>query len=82
MVRVAVLDDHQDAAAAMADWSAFPEVRYFREHIADLDALIAALEPYEVAVAMRGLDLDGRPVGAAGPETSVVLDRLCEHYIW
>ncbi len=53
MVRVAVLDDHQGVAASMADWSAFPDVRYLREHIADPDALIEALEPYEVVMAMR-----------------------------
>jgi phosphoglycerate dehydrogenase-like enzyme len=53
MVRVAVLDDYQGVAASMADWSAFPDVRYFRRHIADPDALIEALEPYDVVVAMR-----------------------------
>jgi phosphoglycerate dehydrogenase-like enzyme len=55
-VRVAVLDDYQGVAAAMADWKGrLPQadVRFFRDHIADADALVAALEPYEVIVAMR-----------------------------
>jgi phosphoglycerate dehydrogenase-like enzyme len=53
-VRVAVLDDYQGVADAMADWARLPaEVEFFGEHIADADALVAALEPYEVVVAMR-----------------------------
>jgi phosphoglycerate dehydrogenase-like enzyme len=56
VARVAVLDDYQGVAAQMADWPGrLPgaEVRFFREHIADPDALVAALEPYDVIVAMR-----------------------------
>lgn len=55
-VRVAVLDDYQGVAASMADWEGrLPgaEVTFFREHVADPAALVAALEPYEVIVAMR-----------------------------
>jgi phosphoglycerate dehydrogenase-like enzyme len=55
-VRVAVLDDYQGVAADMADWKGrLPgaDVRFFHDYIADADALVAALEPYEVIVAMR-----------------------------
>lgn len=54
-VRVAVLDDYQRVAASVADWEGLPGVstRFFAEHIADPDALVAALEPFEVIVAMR-----------------------------
>jgi phosphoglycerate dehydrogenase-like enzyme len=54
-VRVAVLDDYQKVAATMADWDGLPaaEVRFFHDHIADPEALVAALEPFEVIVAMR-----------------------------
>jgi phosphoglycerate dehydrogenase-like enzyme len=54
-VRVAVLDDYQRVAASMADWEGLSGVstRFFAEHIADPDALVAALEPFEVIVAMR-----------------------------
>jgi phosphoglycerate dehydrogenase-like enzyme len=55
-VRVAVLDDYQKVAASMADWAGrLPgaEVRFFSEHIPDPDALVAALEPFDVVVAMR-----------------------------
>jgi len=55
-VRVAVLDDYQNAALGLADWDALPdaaEVTVFTEHIADTDALVTALQPYDVIVAMR-----------------------------
>jgi phosphoglycerate dehydrogenase-like enzyme len=53
---VAVLDDYQNAALGLADWTALPEgakVTVFTEHIADTDALVAALRPFDVIVAMR-----------------------------
>ena len=55
MVRVAVLDDYQDVALAMADWSLLPdaEIEVFHDHLPDLDAVAARLAPFEVVVAMR-----------------------------
>ncbi len=55
-VRVAILDDYQGVAAKMADWSEhLPNagIDCFHEHIADENALVEALEPYDVVVAMR-----------------------------
>ena len=55
-VRVAVLDDYQQVAAGMADWSGrlpAAEVRFFHGHHGDSDALVASLEAFEVVVAMR-----------------------------
>jgi phosphoglycerate dehydrogenase-like enzyme len=54
--RVAVLDDYQNTALGHADWSALPvgaEVTVFTGHIADTDALVEALRPFDVVVAMR-----------------------------
>jgi phosphoglycerate dehydrogenase-like enzyme len=54
--RIAVLDDYQSAAATYCDWSAVPEpvqVVEFHDHVADEDALVARLEPFDVVVAMR-----------------------------
>lgn len=56
MVRVAVLDDYQDVALKMADWSPLPagtEVQVFRDHLADQDAVAERLKDFEVVVAMR-----------------------------
>ncbi len=55
-MRVAILDDYQQVALASADWSAVQalgEIDVFTEYIARTQALVRALEPYDVVVAMR-----------------------------
>jgi phosphoglycerate dehydrogenase-like enzyme len=55
-MRVAILDDYQQVALASADWSAvraLGEIDVFTEHIGRTEALVRALEPYDVIVAMR-----------------------------
>jgi phosphoglycerate dehydrogenase-like enzyme len=55
-MRVAILDDYQQAALASADWSAvreLGEITVFTEHIARTDALVRVLEAFDVVVAMR-----------------------------
>lgn len=55
-MRVAILDDYQNVALSYADWGRLPasaEITVFSEHIADTDALVAALERYDVVVLMR-----------------------------
>jgi len=54
--RIAVLDDYQSVASTYADWSRLPEpveVVEFADHVADEDALVARLQPFDVVVAMR-----------------------------
>jgi phosphoglycerate dehydrogenase-like enzyme len=51
-MRVAVLDDYQQVARELVPWDGL-DVAFFADHVADDDALIARLEPYEVVVAMR-----------------------------
>ncbi len=55
MHRIAVLDDYQGIAHTFADWSRVPDasVVVFSDHVADEDALVARLEPFDVVVAMR-----------------------------
>ncbi|MGZ6820779.1 MAG: D-2-hydroxyacid dehydrogenase family protein, partial [Blastococcus sp.] len=56
MHRIAVLDDYQSVAWAYADWSRLPgsvEVVEFHDHVADEDALVDRLAPFDVVVAMR-----------------------------
>jgi phosphoglycerate dehydrogenase-like enzyme len=55
-MRVAILDDYQQVALASADWSAVreqAEIDVFAQHIGRTEALVSALEPYDVIVAMR-----------------------------
>jgi phosphoglycerate dehydrogenase-like enzyme len=56
MHRIAVLDDYQSVAHDFTDWSQLPdpaEVVEFHDHVADPDALVARLEPFDVVIAMR-----------------------------
>jgi phosphoglycerate dehydrogenase-like enzyme len=55
-MRVAILDDYQQVSLASADWSpvrSLGQIDVFAQHIARTEALVSALEPYDVVVAMR-----------------------------
>jgi phosphoglycerate dehydrogenase-like enzyme len=55
-VEIAVLDDYQDVALEMADWSVLNgrvRITVFRDHIADDHALIEQLRPFDVVCVMR-----------------------------
>jgi len=55
-MRVAILDDYQQVSLASANWSAvrsLGQIDVFAEHISRTEALVSALEPYDVVVAMR-----------------------------
>jgi phosphoglycerate dehydrogenase-like enzyme len=56
MTRIAILDDYQDAARRLADWSRLPadaELVVFRDHLSDAAAVAARLADFDVVVAMR-----------------------------
>lgn len=56
MARVAILDDYQDVALRMADWTSLPagtEVSTFRDHLHEADAVAKRLADFDVVVAMR-----------------------------
>ncbi len=55
-MRIALLDDYQEAALASADWASLPagtEVVAFRDHLTDDSAIVERLRDFEVVVAMR-----------------------------
>jgi len=55
-LRVAVLDDYQNVALQMTDWSVLPsevQVQVFRDHLADQNAVAQRLRGFEVVMAMR-----------------------------
>ena len=54
--KIAVLDDYQNVALESADWSVLrdrAEVVVFQNHVADPDAVIERLLPFDVVCAMR-----------------------------
>src|SRR5260370_17199230 len=54
--QIAVLDDYQNAALESADWSVLrdrADIAVFQDHLADPDALIERLLPFDVVCVMR-----------------------------
>jgi len=55
-MKVAILDDYQNVALKMADWSSVAsraEITVFNDHIADPEAVIERLAPFDVVCVMR-----------------------------
>ena len=68
-IRIAVLDDYQDAALSLADWSpldARATVTIFNDHLADSDAVIERLQAFDVVCVMR----------ERTPMTRTIIERL------
>jgi phosphoglycerate dehydrogenase-like enzyme len=54
--KIAVLDDYQNVALESADWSVLrdrADIEVFQDHLADRDALIERLMPFDVICVMR-----------------------------
>jgi phosphoglycerate dehydrogenase-like enzyme len=54
--RIAVLDDYQNVALSLADWSALDEratVTVFNDHLADSEAVVERLQPFDIVCVMR-----------------------------
>jgi phosphoglycerate dehydrogenase-like enzyme len=54
--RIAVLDDYQDVALSLADWSTLDEratVTVFNDHLANSDAVVERLQPFDIVCVMR-----------------------------
>jgi phosphoglycerate dehydrogenase-like enzyme len=67
--RIAVLDDYQNVALSLADWSALDDratVTVFNDHLADSDAVVERLKPFDVVCVMR----------ERTPMTRAVIERL------
>jgi phosphoglycerate dehydrogenase-like enzyme len=68
-IRIAVLDDYQNVALSMADWSALDSrasVTVFNDHLTDTDALVARLQSFEIVCVMR----------ERTPMTRAIIERL------
>ena len=54
--RIAILDDYQNAALSLADWSVLDEratVTVFNDHLSDSDAVVDRLKPFDIVCVMR-----------------------------
>ena len=54
--KIAVLDDYQGMALKMADWSAVAkraQIDVFNDHLAEPDAVVKRLFPYDIVCVMR-----------------------------
>ena len=67
--RIAVLDDYQDVALSLADWSALEAraaVTVFNDHLSDPDAVVERLRPFDIVCVMR----------ERTPMTRAIIERL------
>ena len=76
MPRVAVLDDYQNVALKMADWSAIPagyDVTVFDDHVSEPEALASRLAEFEIVCIMRERTPFPRAVFAALPKLKLLV---------
>jgi phosphoglycerate dehydrogenase-like enzyme len=55
-MKIAILDDYQNVALKMADWSALAaraEITVFNDHFADPEAVVERLAPFDIVCVMR-----------------------------
>jgi phosphoglycerate dehydrogenase-like enzyme len=67
--RIAVLDDYQHVALSLADWSVLDgraTVTVFNDHLADSDAVVERLQPFDIVCVMR----------ERTPMTRTIIERL------
>ena len=67
--KIAVLDNYQNVALSLADWSALDgraTVTVFNDHLADPDAVIERLQPFDIVCVMR----------ERTPMTRAIIERL------
>jgi D-3-phosphoglycerate dehydrogenase len=76
MIRAAILDDYQNVAKSMANWSPIAkdvEISVFNEPFADQQAAIKALQGFQVVVGMRERTPFPRAVIEALPELKLLI---------
>jgi phosphoglycerate dehydrogenase-like enzyme len=68
-MKIAILDDYQEIAMKVADWSSIPgrpEIKVFTDHVFDLETLAQRLLPYDILCIMR----------ERTPMTAALIERL------
>lgn len=75
-VRCAILDDYQNVVLKLADWSAFKgkvDLHVFNQHLGAADKVTAALQDFEIIVAMRERTAFPRAVIEALPKLKLLI---------
>jgi D-3-phosphoglycerate dehydrogenase len=75
-LRCAILDDYQNVALSMADWSQVGpsvEIKVFNEHLGSPDKVIAALQGFAIVCAMRERTAFPRAVIEALPDLKLLI---------
>ena len=75
-VRCAILDDYQNVALTMADWSKVKgdvEIQVFNQHLGSADKIVAALKGFAIICAMRERTAFPRAVIEALPELKLLV---------
>ncbi|WP_206997900.1 D-2-hydroxyacid dehydrogenase family protein [Trinickia mobilis] len=75
LVRVAILDDYQNAALDLADWSPLKnraEITAFNDHLAETAQVIERLKPFDVLCVMRERTPLTRPILEALPNLKLI----------
>jgi phosphoglycerate dehydrogenase-like enzyme len=75
-VRCAILDDYQDVVLKVADWSKVKgdiDIKVFHDHLGEPDKVIAALQGFQIVVAMRERTGFPRQVIEALPDLKLLI---------
>jgi phosphoglycerate dehydrogenase-like enzyme len=73
-MRIAVLDDYQQVAQSLTDWSTLDaDVEFFYDHLSDQTALLSRLAGFDVVVAMRERTPFPRDVLAGLPDLRLLV---------
>ena len=75
-LRCAILDDYQNVALSMADWSKVAgdlEIKVFNDHLGSPDKVIAALQGFAIVCAMRERTAFPRAVIEALPDLKLLI---------
>ncbi len=75
-LRCAILDDYQNVALTMADWSKVKsdvEIKVFNEHLGSADQVVAALQGFAIVCAMRERTAFPRAVIEALPDLKLLI---------
>lgn len=75
-MRIAILDDYQNCALSMADWSPVEkdcEITVFNDHLSDEDEIAARLADFEIVCAMRERTRFGKSQLAKLPKLKLLI---------